>query len=326
MITALVMAGGSGQRMRSSGMPVAKPLVPVLGVSLLERNVHALLRAGVRRIIVAVPASLPGVAAFVYGRLTALTRAAGAEVVCFVEDKPLGNIGCAGLFRNETQDLLVVYADNLTTLDLRMIAAEHTANGADMTIATHKQHFHMPFGEVRIEDGDVRAYVEKPTYSYDVCSAVSVLGPAALAALPCDRPTGISSLVQSLIDHGRRVRSVPHAAPWIDVNDAASIPLAEALIAAHQCDVDLWSADPGEPQGLLCEITGNRVCLSLLPREADDPFMIFDDLDDESSRIRRFSVECCCMEQPLPATPANNALSPLAERIFAFARHTREAA
>lgn len=326
MSTALVMAGGAGQRMRSSGMPVAKPLIPVLGVPLLERNIHALLRAGVRRIVVAVPEALPEVAGFVRGRLTALGCAAGAEVVCFVEEKPLGNIGCAGFFRNETDNLLVVYADNLTTLDLRVIAAEHAAGAADMTIATHKQHFRMPFGEVRIENGDVRAYVEKPTCSFDVCSAVSVLGPAALAALPCGRPTGISNLVQFLIDDGRRVRSVPHTAPWIDVNDVASIPLAEALVAAHQRDFDLWSADPGEPQALCYESAGNRVSLSPLPRTTDDPLMIFDDLDDEGSRIRRFSVERCCMGQPLPVTIADNSLSPLAKRVFAFAGQAREAA
>src|SRR5690349_8663320 len=119
--TALVMAGGFGHRMHSSGQEMPKPLIPVLGVPLLERNIHALLRAAVRKIIVAVPARVPEVAAFVRERLTVLVRGAEAQVDCFIENTPLGNIGCAGLFRDQTEDLLVVYADNLTTLDLRTI-------------------------------------------------------------------------------------------------------------------------------------------------------------------------------------------------------------
>ncbi len=345
-LPALVMAGGSGERMRSSGVPVSKPLVPVLGVPLLERNVHALLRAGFRKIIVAVPGGIPEVAAFVRGHLAALARAAGAEVDCFIEMTPLGNIGCAGLLRRQTDALLVVYADNLTTFDLRLMAAGHFAGGADMTIATHKQPFRMPFGEVRIEGGEVRAYLEKPVYSYDVCSAVSLLGSAALCALPDDRPTGISELVQSLIRCGRRVRSVPHSAPWIDVNDAASIPLAESLVAAHQRDFDLWADHPSEAAPLLCEIAGGRARLSP-PRRADgrwtlpgsgdnrgEPLMTMDDLEEESSGIRRFSIECRRRAEPPQGADAgwrlasdalaDDDVSPLAKRALAFAMHAPE--
>lgn len=239
MMTALIMAGGSGQRMRSSGIATPKPLVPVLGVPVLERNVYALLRGGFRKIIVAVPASLPEVAGFVQYRLAPLVKAAGAGIACFVEQIPLGNIGCAGLFRHQTDHLLVVYADNLTTLNLRDIASIHLAGNADMTIATHQQPFQMPFGEVRSEDGEVRAYTEKPTHYYEVCSAISVLGPAALEALPPDKPTGLSTLVQNLINSGKRVRACPHSAPWIDINDADSIKRAEALIEAHHREFDV---------------------------------------------------------------------------------------
>jgi NDP-sugar pyrophosphorylase family protein len=268
--TALVMAGGSGQRMQLSGISIPKPLVTVLGVTLLERNVYALLRAQIRRIIVAVPSGLQELQNFVSGRLTILARAAGAEIICWVEQTPLGNIGCAGLFRDVTDTLLVVYADNLTTLDLRMVGIKHIQSGADITIATHKQSFRMPFGEVRIEGEEVLEYIEKPTYHFNVCSAISVLGRAAINALPADRPTGLSEVVGRLLSTGRKVRSVPHAAPWIDVNDATAIPIAEAIITDHQPEFDLWASRPGESQKLLCETAGNYVRLSP-PRETGSP-------------------------------------------------------
>ena len=54
---ALVMAGGTGERMLASGSRVPKPLVPVLGVPLLERNLWALIRHGIRQIAVLVPSA-----------------------------------------------------------------------------------------------------------------------------------------------------------------------------------------------------------------------------------------------------------------------------
>jgi len=344
--SALIMAGGSGQRMRSSGVAVAKPLVPALGVALLERNVYALLRAGFRKITVVSPVSLPEIAVFVHDRLSLVTSSAGATIDSFVEKVPLGNIGCAGHWRAQTEGLLVVYADNLTTLDLHMVAAEHEASGADMTIATHKQPFRMPFGEVRVESGEVVAYVEKPTYYFDVCSAISVLGPAALAILPDDRPTGLSELVQNLIEGGRRVCSVAHTAPWTDVNDAVSLPVAEMLIASHQRLFDLWAADSVPARMLLCELSDERVHL-LPPKNGrgswtmplgqgspSEAAIAFDDLDEESLAIQRYFLEYRFPLHPpresdpgwwpIPAALVEDTVSQPARRALALALKMRE--
>jgi len=297
---ALVMAGGSGERMHASGVRVPKPLVPVLGVTLLERNVHALLRWGFGNIIIATPAGCAEIRRFVEQRLTPLVKAGGGELVCFVEDRPMGNIGCASAFGERTRHLLVVYADNLTVLDLSRIYERHKEAGADMTIATHRQPFRMPFGEVRTDSGRVTAYVEKPVYYHEVCSAVSVLGPKAMKAIPQDRPTGLSALVQEMIHAGNDVRAFPHTAPWTDVNDAFALRQAEQLIRDHQSAFDVWLSDRHEARTLICESACGRV---RLPKQAGgfrhmaessavttQPFIAFDDFDEDTSRLMRFHV------------------------------------
>ena len=55
-VVALIMAGGRGERMRLSGVDLAKPLVPVLGTTLLERNLRALHRHGFEQVVVSVAA------------------------------------------------------------------------------------------------------------------------------------------------------------------------------------------------------------------------------------------------------------------------------
>lgn len=265
-VTALVMAGGAGTRMSRSGATRPKPLISAVGVSLLERNIHQLLKFGFDDITVAIPAGNAEISAFVLERCSVACGACGARLKILSEERPLGNIGCAGLLADRADTVLVVYADNLTSLNLRDVIAEHRRSRADMTIAAHREPFQMPFGELVIEDGRVASYKEKPIYRFPVCSAISVLGPAATSALPSHRPTGLSELVLALIESGRQVRAFEHAAPWVDVNDLRLLRRAEELIIAHPDAFELWAAKASPPERRVFFVADERGRI-LLDRE-----------------------------------------------------------
>ena len=264
---ALVMAGGRGERMRSSGRPVPKPLVRVAGVPLLERNLYPLLRAGLTEIVISVPADLPAIGAFVRGRASTLAGAAGAGVEVLEETRPLGNIGCAGLLRDRAPTVLVVYADNLTSLDLRAVLDHHRRSDASLTLATHLEPFRLPYGELTSEGGRVVDYREKPEHRMLVCSAVSVLGPAALDAAAREAPLGLVDLFHELRRGGELVAEFRHDAPWVDVNDASALPRAEALVARDREGFELWCDAPARTVNLAL-VEGER---GTLVRGGDGP-------------------------------------------------------
>jgi len=241
--TALVMAGGRGERMRASGMATPKPLVTVGGMTLLERNVLALLDCGMRDIVVATPAHSPEIAEFARGRCRLLVSSRGGDLRLYEEQQPLGNIGAAGEIDRRGPDLLVVFADNLTTLDLAAIVRHHRQAGAALTTAVHFEPFRIPFGEVEVRDGMILAYTEKPERRILVSSGVLVLGMAAIARIPRGQPTGVSWLVNQLLAAGERIAAFPHEAPWIDVNDVGAAARAERLLPGHAAAS--WP-DPGE--------------------------------------------------------------------------------
>ena len=232
-IKALIMAGGSGERMRASGSAIPKPLIEVMGVSLLERNLHQVFAAGFHDVCISVSHAIPEIGQFVRTRGLQIARAWGAAVTLLEEQQPLGNIGCAGQLLGTAGHVLVVYADNLTAIDLARLLSEHQDSGAALTLAVHDEPFRLPFGQV-YEAGDrIIDYVEKPEHRFAVCSAVAALSDLALRSLPADRPTGLSELARGLITSGAYVRAFRHASPWIDVNDLTAVARAEALIAAH---------------------------------------------------------------------------------------------
>jgi mannose-1-phosphate guanylyltransferase/phosphomannomutase len=230
---ALVMAGGRGERMRASGGPVSKPLVPVCGVPLLERNLVMLLEAGFRDIYVAVSRQLPEVGRFVQTRGAVLAGSANASVRCLIESQPLGNIGAAAELGGSSRPILVVFADNLIALDLNALLAHHVRSQAVLTVATHLEPFRIPYGEVHIVDGRITAYLEKPQRQIPISSGTYVLGPEAVALLPRGQRADVAWLVERLLARGRLVVSFPHQTCWIDVNDAASLGRAEELVAAR---------------------------------------------------------------------------------------------
>ena len=290
--------------MRKSFGPIAKPLVSVLGVPLIERNLMALLRAGQREIVVAMPdRGDDDIDAWVKGRGAALARAAHASIEAVREGQARGNIGYAGEFHGIVQDLLVVFADNLTTLDLSEILVRHKASGADLTLATHDEPFAMPYGEVELIGERIAAYREKPIKRYRICSAVSVLGRRALEILhkQGQRPVGLSDLFRMAADEGQFIRAHQHAADWIDVNDANAIARAETMLLANREAFDCWLPEPSSETTLVAAQTINGLEIwqyrstSGTSGAPDEPgwrnLGVFDDLDcdDGATRYRLFA-------------------------------------
>jgi NDP-mannose synthase len=236
---ALVLAGGAGDRMRAAG--VAKPLVEVRGVTLLERNVHALIGAGIRAIWIAHRAGQADIAAAV-DRLAAAAGRRGVAIAAIAEAEPLGTIGAAGRLRDRADPLLTVNADNLTAIDLAAVVARHVAAGADLTLATHDHVTRLAYGALDTDGDRVTAYREKPALVTPIASAVCVLGPRALAAIT--GRLGLHELATRLIDAGAHVIADHHAAAWIDVNTPADVARAAELVTADPDRLECWARPP----------------------------------------------------------------------------------
>jgi mutator protein MutT len=239
MIGALIMAGGAGERMRRTG--VAKPLVEVRGASLLERNVCALIGAGLSEIWVACRCSQGAILAEI-DRLAAAARRRGVKLRALIESEPLGTIGAAGQLARQVDALVTVNADNLTGIDLGELTAHHLRSRADLTLATHDHITQLPYGAVDTEGDRITAYREKPASVTRIASAVCVLGPRALAAI--EGRAALPDLTARLIDAGLRVLAFHHEAPWIDINEPADIERAAALVAAHPARFECWALRP----------------------------------------------------------------------------------
>jgi len=224
--------------MRRSQRLTPKPLVPVLGVPLLERSLYPLFSTGVEAITVAVPLAAPEIEAFVRKRLLPLAGSQGVSLTVLVEEKPLGTLGAASLIGGET--LLVVNADNLTALNLKALLADHESSQAAMTLAVHDQPLRLDYGRVQLENDRVLAYEEKPLLHTTIASAVTVLSSRARARMAAGEPCSLPELVGRLLGRGEVVHAHRHDAPWVDVNDADALERATAMVRKHPNLFETW--------------------------------------------------------------------------------------
>jgi len=265
MTLAVIMAGGRSARMRATAGPVHKALVPVLGVALLERNLCALLAQGFRDVAVAVSAHEPDVERWVLGRGRALATAVKARLECLRETSARGTIGAVAGLEASERSLLVVNVDNLTALPLGKLVASHEAAGAAMTIASHVETMRAPCGELRLVDGMVTDYLEKPVTLFPASSGTYVLGAKAVALLDDLRRWDVPDLVTALIARGEQVCAFPHDTAWIDVNDAAARARAEQLLAEQRDSFEHWADASADEVVALLVLSPLRALLAHRP-------------------------------------------------------------
>ncbi len=159
---ALVLAAGYGLRLRPITETTPKCMVEIGGRPLLDHWVHALLHAGVRRAVVNTHHLPEPVAA--YARHVRETTP--LELHDAFEETLLGSGGTLARHRDladGTDCVVIVYADNLSAVDLRALVAEHRAQRHPFTMALFRAENPRACGIATLaDDGTVTAFTEKP--------------------------------------------------------------------------------------------------------------------------------------------------------------------
>jgi NDP-sugar pyrophosphorylase family protein len=263
----LIMAGGDGTRMAQSGIQVRKPLAPALGVTLIERNLWMLARAGCREIAIATSARAAVEEKPFTDDLARRAASIGLVVELLVEERPLGNFGAVTRLSGRDKPVVVVFADNLTTLDLGDLVRNHSQSKAALTLAAHNELFRMPYGELRVRPDDTSRllnYVEKPSYDILISSGIAVISDAALSLLLRETALGLSTVSNILIEGGLSVHIHRHACPWVDANDRNGLRAAAALVQRERAILESWWPGTLKDEGILALGSADGL---LTPRE-----------------------------------------------------------
>lgn len=128
------MAGGRGTRIAELFPNIPKPLIPVAGMPILEREIKSLCAQGFKDIILTVGYLADKIIAY-FGDGSQF----GAKIDYFVEEFPLGNAGALFRLREKIGDesFLLLNADAAFDVDFNRMVAFHKNHGGLVTLFTH---------------------------------------------------------------------------------------------------------------------------------------------------------------------------------------------
>lgn len=176
----VLMAGGRGTRISELFPDIPKPLIPIQGIPVLEREIISLRDQGFTEIILTIGYMAEKIKSY-FGDGSKL----GVNISYFVEDKPLGNAG-ALFFLDLKEDFLLLNADAVFDVDFNRMVEFHEKHGGLVTLFTHPNSHPYDSGLIIAgENGEVEKWLAKEDerqeyYKNRVNAGLHIISPRAL--------------------------------------------------------------------------------------------------------------------------------------------------
>lgn len=212
-MTAIILAGGKGTRLRPFTVTIPKPLLPLGDYPIIEIVIEQLKTCGVSRVVLALGHMAPFFTAF----LGDGSKWGISIEYCF-EDTPLGTAAPLRLIEGWDEDAIVMNGDILTTLDFSKLVEIHKTKGALATVALSQRVVKVDYGVVRTNgEGIMSEYIEKPELPYEVSMGVYVLNPGVRSYIPMTGKFDMPDLMLALRDNGHPVACYSSDCYWKDM-------------------------------------------------------------------------------------------------------------
>jgi dTDP-glucose pyrophosphorylase len=213
-VSAVIMAGGVGSRLRPLTIDKPKPMLPVNGIPILEINIRRLISFGVDEIFISVNYLKEQIMAH-FGDGSSL----GCHIHYLTENEPRGTIGALSGLKGKIShnDILLFNADLLSNIQLdEMFNAYHQVD-ADMCMASIPYKVKVPFAVLELNDHQISGISEKPTYTYYSNAGFYMFKSAHLNRIPDLGFYNATDFTDSLIHDKKKVIQFPILGYWSDI-------------------------------------------------------------------------------------------------------------
>ena len=232
-ITAVILAGGFGTRLKGLLGDLPKPMAPVNGRPFVEWIVRWLKVQHVHDVIIST-----GYRAEEVEKHFAITTIPTMKVRCVAEPKPMGTGGglaySAAASESKPPAWLVLNGDSLVFVGLENLTTN--LGNADGVILTRSVQDTSRYGSVCTDGtGRITAFEEKKTGSGYINAGIYLLRNEVLRDFPDHCPLSLEREVfPSLLSRNAGLRAHQVEAPFLDIGTPETLLQAEAFIEENQ--------------------------------------------------------------------------------------------
>ena len=189
-LTAVIVAGGLGTRLRPLTDKVPKPLLSIKGTPILEHTIRNLKKHGIRNIILSV-----GYKAELIQNYLKDGSQLGVNIKYSIEDELLGTGGATKkAIGNLSEPFFLIWGDNLSDINLSKMYKDYLRNKTPIVMTLTTREDVENFGVAKLEGSKIISFIEKPKReeapSNLISAGVFIIESKCLK----DLPKGISSL------------------------------------------------------------------------------------------------------------------------------------
>lgn len=213
-LSAIIMAGGFGNRLQPFTNVLPKPLIPINDSSVAELIMESFMKNGVKQFIFSINYKGKMIRAY-------FDDYPGDCAISFIEEtKPLGTAGALKLLGGRLNSTFFVSnCDILLSHDYRKIYDFHKERSFAMTLVSSLQHYQIPYGVCEIKNGgELTGVREKPEYDMLINIGFYLLEPDVIEYIPDDTFFHMTDLIKKLRDMGHKIGVYPVShSSWTDV-------------------------------------------------------------------------------------------------------------
>lgn len=226
-LTAVISAGGMGNRLRPYTYIFPKPLLPIGEKPVLYYLMRHLYQCGFRRFYVSVH-YLDKFFKMYFEDGTIIGQ--DVELQFIYENKPSGTIGLLRTIPNLPIDFLVVNGDRLTDFNFRDLIKHRREKNALVSIACGTERISIPYGTLKFNKNDtLLSFAEKPNQSFVVSRGAYAMHRSVLEFVPTGRSYGFDELVQNCLGRRKPVVCFMNENIWLDIGRLEDLQKAQQL-------------------------------------------------------------------------------------------------
>lgn len=213
----VILAGGYGQRLLPITNDVPKPLLPLFNRYAIEHLINHLINQGFKEFIIQLHYKYQAI----IEKVNAMNLT-NVDVQYIIEENSLGTAGCLKLSKHYlTEPFLLVNGDILFDGELSQAIKAHFENNHQFSMMVKQVEKCSSYGNVKIKNGQIVDYVEKPhagnEVSKNVNTGIYILNPEIIEYIPENQFYDISTdLIPLLLSMDRKLNAFYLEGYWID--------------------------------------------------------------------------------------------------------------